>query len=83
MGCAYYTLEDGSRCKFNEMSEVACLCTLTEESDLDADTIRSLAYLGLWVALDMYHDGEFTSLPDGLPDKQVRQIKEIVPDGSA
>lgn len=68
MGCDYYKLENRSPVHFSD-TDVVCVCSLSEESELDSEDIRSLAYLGAAIALMHQDKLDHGFIPSCIPDK--------------
>lgn len=81
MGCDYYALNGKVNAHFPDSDDsVSCLCTFPHnyrKHPLEADTVRSLAYLG--AALVLAHQQEIECYDDGyyfLPKDLPAWIKE-------
>ena len=72
MGCEKYYLQGlNYPMMFSEMNdEVGCLCTFTHNDGktLDAERVRSLAYLGAAVVLNSRGDAPHGFIPSCLPE---------------
>ena len=81
MGCeSYYVDGDRDFVHFGESDDLGCLCTFPRNDDgrLNAERVRSLAYLGAAVVLIRRDGGGSTILPDDLPDWVRREIDRVV-----
>lgn len=78
MGCDKYTVagyvhgsngdwKDGTIHFSEGGSDMTCLCTLPQQSRLDLEDVRSMAYLGAAVVLQHHGYQDYWHLPGSLP----------------
>jgi len=86
MGCdKYYLMNDESPVCFSEGDDtIGCLCTFphNDGNTLDAERVRSLAYLGAAIVLMQHEDLEHGYLPECLPQWIRDEIdRHLLPNG--